>query len=114
MANPKVTAEDHGGKVNGKGKRGSVNNAKRLAGLQQGAAVTGSADWTSASVNWLGAVIVLATRLGMIVSFSLARSGGAFGLQLYADGERVQLWFNQDADLDVELEAVYVYLEGLQ
>lgn len=114
MANPRVTAEEHGKSYGKNGKRGSVNNAKRLAGLQQGGAVGGSADWSAADEKWLAAVVVLATRLGLIVSFQLSRDGGAHGLQLYGDGEKVQLWFNQDAQLDIELERVYVYLEGLQ
>jgi hypothetical protein len=50
----------------------------------------------------------------MIVSFSHSRDGGAHGLALYDQGERIQLWFNGDADLDTELEKVFEYLESLQ
>jgi len=96
------------------GKRGSVNNASRLAGLQREGDGKGSADWSAADEKWLGAVVVLATRLGFIVSFQLSRDGGAHGLQLYGDGEKAQLWFNQDADLNFELEKVFAYLETLQ
>lgn len=114
MADPRVTADDHGSVRRGKGKRGSVNNKSRLAGLQPTGTAQGSADWSGASQQWLTAVIVLGTRLGFIVSFKLARDGGAHGLELYGDGESAKLWFNQDAILDHELELVYVYLESLQ
>jgi hypothetical protein len=50
----------------------------------------------------------------MIVSFSLSRDGGAHGLALYDQGSRTQLWFNGDADLDMELEKVFAFLETLQ
>jgi len=114
VAHPQVTKEELGQGSGKNGKRGSVNNAKRLAGLQRSTTATGDADWSGASKDWLAAVVLLATRLGFIVSFSLSRDRGAHGLQLYGDGERVQLWFNQEEDLDVELEKVFVYLESLQ
>lgn len=112
MANPHVTAEDHGGKKRGKG-RGSVNNAGRLAGLQPREKQRGTADWGNADPRWLAAVTAAATLRGMIISFKLSRDGGAHGLSLYDNGERVDLWFNGDADLDVELEKVYYYLESV-
>lgn len=97
-----------------RGRRGSTNNASRLEGLQQGRAAKGKADWGTASPEWIAAVVVAASLRGMIVSFSLSRDEGAHGLALYDDGERTQLWFNGDADLDLELEKVFQFLETLQ
>lgn len=99
---------------NKKKKRGSVNNARRLEGLQGRGQTQGNADWGTANTQWVAAVVVAATLRGMIVSFSLSRDQGAHGLALYDNGERVQLWFNGDADLDEELEKVFVYLETVQ
>lgn len=114
MASPEALAEEFGKSGKKKSRRGSVNNAKRLEGLQSKGATRGSADWSGADPRWVAAVVALATRLGMICSFKLSRDGGAHGISLYDDGENVALWFNQDADLDLELEKVYVYLETLQ
>jgi len=95
-------------------KRGSVANASRLAGLTPNAGKGGTADWGTAKPDWLAGVISAATLAGCNITFSLSRDGGAHGLQLYSDGERVQIWFNGDADLDLELEKVYAYLETLR
>jgi len=95
-------------------KRGSTDNGGRLAGLQSPAQAKGTAEWSGASAEYLLGVVALATSLGFIVSFSLSRDGGAHGFSLYGDGERVQLWFNGDADLDAELEKVYAYLDTLR
>lgn len=97
----------------GKKRRGSVDNAKRLAGLAGSKDTAGLADWGTATPAWVAAVVVAASLKGMIISFSLSRDGGAHGLALYDQGERVQLWFNGDADLDIELEKVFAYLETL-
>ena len=97
-----------------KRKRGSVNNANRLAGLQHRETGEGGADWGNANPQWLHAVIAAATLRGLAISFSLSRDGGAHGLLLLDNGERAQMWFNGDADLDVELEKVHVYLESIQ
>jgi hypothetical protein len=96
------------------GKRGSVNNANRLAGLQPEGPRTGAADWGSARPEWIAAVVAAATLRGLIVSFKLSRDGGAHGLELYDNGESVRLWFNGDADLDIELEKVFAFLETIQ
>jgi hypothetical protein len=98
----------------GKNSRGSVKNSSRLEGLQSSRKVEGSADWGKADPRWLQAVTTAACLRGMIVSFSHSRDGGAHGLALYDQGERIQLWFNGDADLDTELEKVFEYLESLQ
>lgn len=100
--------------VKKRGKRGSVNNGSRLEGLQSGSKEQGSADWGTADPRWIAAVTVAATLRGMIISFSLSRDGGAHGLAFYDRGERTQLWFNGDADLDAELERVFAFLETLQ
>lgn len=95
-------------------KRGSVNNGARLAGLAGVAQQkVGRADWGTADPRWIAAVVVAASLKGMIVSFKLSRDGGAHGLDLYDNGEKVSLWFNGDADLDLELEKVFTYLETL-
>jgi len=97
-----------------KGKsRGSVNNAGRLAVFAPSPAKQGEADWGKASPQWVADVVSKATLAGVVVSFSLSRDGGAYGLQLYMGGEKAQLWFNGDADLDVELEKVCLNLDTL-
>lgn len=95
-------------------KRGSVNNASRLAAF--GATTEkpqGNADWGSADPRWIAAVVVAATLARMEVSFAITKDGGAHGMKLYdyATGERVQLWFNGDANLDQELEQVWQKLQ---
>lgn len=94
--------------------RGSTDNKGRLAGLQSPSQAKGAAEWSGASADYVLGLVALATSLGFIVSFSLSRDGGAHGFSLYGDGERVQLWFNGDADLDAELEKVYAYLDTLR
>jgi hypothetical protein len=94
--------------------RGSVNNGQRLAGLTGKAGNKGAADWGGCDPRWLAAVIAATCRLGGACLFSYSRDGGAYGLLLLLDGERAQMWFNGDADLDVELEQVFAYLETLQ
>jgi len=97
-----------------KRRRGSTDNRSRLVSLQHPGREQGSADWGKASPDWIRAVTVAATHLGMIVPFPLSRDGGADCRALYDNGERTQLWFNGDADLDLELEAVFTFLESLQ
>jgi len=93
-----------------KGKRGSTNNTSRLAAF--GGAIEkqrGNADWGRADPRWIAAVVVAASAANMEAAFALTKDGGAHGLKLfdYGSGERVQLWFNGDADLDAELEQVW-------
>lgn len=98
-----------------KEKRGSVNNKNRLAAFGGGSGTQqGSADWGSADPRWLAAIIVAASRTGMEVAFSVSRDGGAYSLKLYDFGsdERVQLWFNGNAELDAELEKVFNKLDA--
>lgn len=102
-----------GTKGSRKGGRGTVKNDARLSGLQSSNPVTGNADWGRARPEWVSAVVSAATLQGCIVSFQLSRDGGAHGLSLYLGGENVRLWFNGDADLDIELEKVFEYLQLL-
>lgn len=97
----------------GKGsKRGSVNNAARLAGLRSdGKAQKG--DWGGCDPRWVAAVVVAVTSRGGAVSFGLSRDGNAHSLTILLDGERETLWFNGDADLDLELEKVFAFFETL-
>ena len=94
-------------------KRGSVDNKGRLAGLKQGGSIKGDATWMNADAEALLSVVDIATRRGAMVTFSLSRDGGAYGLALYMDGERVQLWFNGDADLYAELAKVHTYFADM-
>lgn len=103
-------------KSKGNGKRGSVNNAGRLSGFKVARSETvGKADWTRADPRWVMAVVGAASAAGCEVAFSYTKDGGAFGLKLFdfGNGERVQLWFNGDCDLDGELEQVYYTLGGV-
>lgn len=95
-----------------KSKRGSVNNARRLDVFGKSKAV-GKADWGAANPQWMQAVAVAITLRGGAVTFGLSRDGGAHMLTLLLDGDRQTLWFNGDADLDTELEAVFATLESL-
>jgi hypothetical protein len=100
-----------------KDRRGSVNNKSRLASFgAQGGQKHGNADWGAVDPRWLAAVIVAASSQGMEVAFALSRDGGAHSLKLYdfETGERVQLWFNGDANLEAELAQVFERLGGQQ
>lgn len=97
-----------------KGSRGSTKNSARLAGLGGSQGTGGKrADWGDAHPDNLCAVVLGVTRLGGLVSFGLSRDKGAHSLTIMLDGERAQMWFNGDADLDAELEKVVVYLDTL-
>jgi hypothetical protein len=95
-------------------KRGSTNNGRRLAGLTQREPVqAGTSLWARAHPDSLAAVVTWATALGGAAMFGLSRDAGASSLTLYLDGEREVLWFNGDADLDLECEKVATYLASL-
>lgn len=87
--------------------RGSVKNASRLAGFKGQAPRGGKVDWGKARPDILTAVVAVACWQGIQVTFLTSRDGGAYGVTLYDSGERVQLWFNGDADIDAELAAVH-------
>lgn len=95
-----------------KGKRGSVDNKKRLAAFSQGSA-TGKADWGGCSPEKLQAAVAGITLKGGAITFGLSRDQGAHSLTLLLDGEKVTLWFNGGADLDVELDGVMGTLEAM-
>ena len=94
-------------KINGarKGKRGSVNNERRLAAFGKGAG-DAVVEWASCDSRLLLAVVEGITSLGGAVTIGLSRDGGAYSLTLLLDGDRETLWFNGGADLDAELNLV--------
>jgi hypothetical protein len=95
-------------------KRGETNNAARLAGLGKANDKGGvRVDWGDAHPDNLSAVVLGVTRLGGLVSFGLSRDKGAYSLTIMLDGERAQMWFNGDAEIDTELEKVVAYLDTL-
>lgn len=96
----------------GGGKRGTVNNKRRLDAFAERRG-KGSADWGSCSPEWVLAVVVAVTGLGGAVTFGLSRDEGAHSMTLLLDGERQSLWFNGDANLDVELEQVCAVLDAM-
>ena len=93
-------------------RRGSTDNKRRLEVFRKGSR-GGNADWGGCDSKLLQAVVVAITELGGAVTIGLSRNGGAYSLTLLLDDTRETLWFNGDADLDVELEAVRVTLDGL-
>ena len=99
-------------KSGGSRKRGSTDNAGRLAAFSAGKG-EGKADWGGCDSRWIQAVLVKITGLGGAVTFGLSRDGGAHSVTLLLDGDRQTLWFNGDADLDVELEKVYAVLDAM-
>lgn len=98
---------------NGQAHRGSVRNDKRLAAFAT-KSITGQADWGGCDPGWIQACVVGITRLGGAITFGTSRDGGAYSLTLLLDGERETLWFNGNAELDVELEQVYHTLEAME
>ncbi len=85
--------------------RGSTRNVDRLSAFSSGVG-KGQADWGTCDPARLQAVVVGITALGGAVTLGLARDMGAHSLTLLLDGNRTTLWFNGNADLDRELEAV--------
>lgn len=114
MANAREVAKGIAKGANGaKRSRGSVDNAGRLAAFAKRES-SGSADWGGCDPKWLQAVVVGITGLGGAVTFALSRDQGAYGVTLLLDSERQTLWFNGDADLDLELESVVAVLDAMQ
>lgn len=93
--------------------RGSVKNSSRLAGFKGDAPASAKVDWGRASPQIIAGVVALACWQGIQVTFLTSRDGGAYGLTLYDNGERVQLWFNGDCDIDAELNSVGLRLEEI-
>jgi hypothetical protein len=94
-------------------KRGSVDNESRLKALFKPGTTAGGAEWAKADPRWIAAVVQAITSRGGACTFGLSRDGGAHSLTLMLNQERETLWFNGDADLDVELEQVWQTLETL-
>lgn len=92
--------------------RGSVKNSARLDAFA-GRSSRGSAEWATCDAERLKAVVVAITGLGGAVTIGLSRDQGAHSLTLLLDGERETLWFNGDADLDIELQRVEGVLEAM-
>lgn len=99
------------GKSGGK-RRGSVNNAGRLDAFHERAG-RGGADWGGCDQARLQGVVVAITELGGAITIGLSRDKGAHFMTLLLDDEKSTLWFNGDADLDAELDAVYERLAAL-
>lgn len=93
--------------------RGSVRNGDRLDVFAQ-QSTSGGADWGGCNSELLQAVVVGITALGGAVTFGLSRDLGAHSLTLMLDGTRKTLWFNGDAELDDELQAVDATLDSMQ
>ena len=72
------------------------------------------ADWGGCDPARLQAVVVAITALGGAVTLGLSRDLGAHSLTLLLDGNRTTLWFNGNADLDMELEGVKATLDTLE
>lgn len=90
--------------------RGSVNNKSRLQAFA-GRGATGGADWGGCDPKWIQGVVVGITALGGAATFGTSRDMGAHSLTLLLDEEKTTLWFNGEADLDEELEAVIATLD---
>ncbi len=95
------------------GGRGSTNNKDRLAAFAGGRG-EGGADWGGCNPDKLQSVVSAITALGGAVTFGLSRDQGAHSLTLMLDNSRKSLWYNGDADLDAELDAVLGTLSQLE
>lgn len=93
-------------------KRGSTRNQDRLEAFAT-RGPTGGADWGDCDPKWIQAVVEGITGMGGAVTFGMSRDMGAHSLTLMLDGRRKPLWFNGDADLNVELEAVAETLDAM-
>lgn len=100
------------GKTTKKRKRGSVRNDRRLEAIAQ-RRTTAAADWLGCDADRIQAIVHKITALGGAVTFGTSRDGGAYSVSLMLDGDRETLWFNGDADLDDELQAVTETLEQM-
>lgn len=94
-------------------KRGSVRNDNRLEAIAQRRKGS-AADWLSCSPERVQSVVDKITALGGAVTFGTSRDGGAYSVTLLLDGDRETLWFNGDAVLDDELQAVIETLGAMQ
>lgn len=97
----------------GKKTRGSTRNLDRLAAFTSGGG-TGHADWGACDPARIQTVVVKITAMGGAITLGLSRDMGAHSLTLLLDGQRTTLWFNGNADLDEELDAVSAKLDTLE
>lgn len=95
-----------------RGKRGSTNNKGRLDAFGRASPSSGG-DWGACDPGRIQAVVVGITQLGGAVTFGLSRDMGAHSVTLMLDGDRQTLWFNGDAVLADELDAVIGKLEAM-
>lgn len=93
-------------------KRGTTNNKGRLEAFGRSSPSSGG-DWGGCDPGRLQAVVMGITALGGAVTFGLSRDMGAHSVTLMLDGDRQTLWFNGDAVLDDELDAVLGKLEAM-
>ncbi len=106
--------QNHGKQGSGKSKsRGTVRNPDRLEAFAR-SGPAGGADWGDCDPDRLQGVLVGITRLGGAVTFGLSRDKGAHSLTLMLDDNRQTLWFNGDANLNEELDAVLHTLKAIE
>jgi len=105
--------QNNQGKSKGKrSHRGSVNNKRRLDAFAS-KDITGRASWGECSSDILLGVVGQITDMGGAITISLSRDKGAHSLTLMLDDERETLWFNREADLDMELGLVAAKLASM-
>ncbi len=92
--------------------RGSVNNARRLSVFAAAGPAHG-ADWGGVDPERLQQVVLLITSLGGAVMFGVSKDSGSYSLTLLLDKDKQTLWFNGDAVLADELDAVIGKLQSL-
>lgn len=95
-----------------KGKRGSVRNDRRLEAIARRRS-SAAADWGGCDSEKIQGVVVGITALGGAVTFGTSRDGGAYSVTLLLEGDRETLWFNGDAELEDELDAVIATLSQM-
>jgi len=105
--------EGRGNKKGNSRKRGSVRNDNRLEAISQRRSKT-EADWLGCHPERIQAVVHNITVLGGAVTFGTSRDGGAYSVTLLLDGSRETLWFNGDANIDDELQAVVETLDAMR
>jgi len=101
-------------KTSGKNsRRGSQNNKRRLDAFAK-VGGKGEADWGGCYPEKLQGVVQAITAVGGAVTFGLSRDEGAHMLTLLLDDSKETLWFNGDANLNDELDAVAATLAALE
>jgi hypothetical protein len=94
-------------------KRGKTNVPGRLAGLGQGAQISGSADWGAAHERWVLSIIIEVTKRGGMASFGLSRDSGAFNVTILLDNDRRTVWIPGGDEVDARLEEIVHFLASL-